>query len=125
MPPADNRILTPEISFEIAKSATVTCRAQPPSWMRLGALLKEAQFIGRPPTSVAGGDCAEGNCFARAGSCGPGSLRLEGVLAFTAPCGGSSGLPNVAACALEPAIAALAADAANNSRRENILVAPE
>src|SRR5262245_22805649 len=125
MPPADRRMLTPEISFEIAKSSTVTWRAQPPFWMRLGALLKEAQSVGRPPTSVAGGVRAKGNCLARAGFCGPGSVRLPGVLALTAPCGGSSGLPNVAACAAEPAMATPAADKANTSRRENMLVAPE
>jgi len=35
-------MLTPEISSEIAKSACVTWRAQPPFWMRFGALLNEA-----------------------------------------------------------------------------------
>src|SRR3954447_22899795 len=120
MPPADSRMLTPEISFEMAKSSTVTCRAQPPFWMRLGALLNEAQSIGKPPTSVAGGVCAEGNCLPSSGFCGPGSVRLPGLLALTAPCGGSSGLPKVAACALEPTMAAPAADMASKSRRENI-----
>jgi len=85
LPPAVRRILTPEISFEIAKSLTVTSRAQPPFWMRFAALLNEAQFIGRPPTSVAGGDWAEGNCFPIAGFCGPGSIRLPGALALIAP----------------------------------------
>jgi hypothetical protein len=36
-------MLTPDISFEIAKSSTVTWRAQPPFWTRFGALLKDAQ----------------------------------------------------------------------------------
>src|SRR5712691_6853447 len=55
MPPAVSRMLTPDISFEIAKSSTVTWRAQPPFWTRFGALLKDAQSIGMPPTSVADG----------------------------------------------------------------------
>src|SRR6478735_6646418 len=92
--------------------------------MRLDALLNEAQFNGRPPTSVAGGDCTSGNCLARSGVCGPGSVRLLGVLALMAPCAGSSGLPKVAACA-EPTMAAPAADSASKSRRENIAVAPQ
>src|SRR6478609_8660477 len=93
--------------------------------MRLGALLNEAQSIGRPPTSVAGGFWTEGNCSPKAGFCGPGSVRLPGLLALIAPCGGSSGLPKVAACAPEPAMAAPAADMASKSRRENILGSPE
>src|SRR5262245_6466503 len=123
MPPADRRMLTPAISFEMAKSATVTWRAQPPFWMRLEAVLNEDQFSGRPPTSVGGGDCTSGNCLARSVFCGPGSVRLLGLLALTAPCAGSSGLPNVAACA-EPTTAA-PADKASMSRRENIVLAPE
>src|ERR1700722_20849615 len=89
-------MLTPDISLEIAKSSTGTWRAQPPFWTRFGALLKEAQSIGVPPTSVAGGNCAEGNCLPMASLCGPGSLRFPGALALTAPCGGRSGLPNEA-----------------------------
>src|SRR5882724_12945868 len=77
MPPAVSRMLTPDISFEIAKSSTVTWRAQPPFWTRFGALLKEAQSIGMPPTSVAGGNCADGNWLPMAGLCGPGSARLR------------------------------------------------
>ena len=50
--------------LEMAKSVCVTWRAQPPFWMRLGALLNDAQSIGMPPTSVAGGVCAEGNWLA-------------------------------------------------------------
>ena len=87
-------MLTPEISSEIAKSACVTWRAQPPFWMRRGALLNEAQNIGMSPTSVAGGENAWGNCEAIAGFCGPGSVKLEGLPSVLIwPCGGSSGLP--------------------------------
>src|SRR5579863_6252998 len=101
MPPAVRRMLTPEISFEIAKSFTVTSRAQPPFWMRLAALLNEAHVIGIPPTSVAGGDCAAGNWLAITGFCGPGSIRFPGPLALIAPCAGSSGLPKEAALAVD------------------------
>src|SRR5882724_8663232 len=121
MPLAVSRMLTPDISFEIAKSSTVTWRAQPPFWTRFGALLKDAQSIGMPPTSVAGGDCADGNCLPIASLCGPGSLRLPGALALTAPCGGWSGLPKEAACAALAVITAPAADTANISRLENML----
>src|SRR5882762_6879742 len=84
--------------------------------MRRGALLKEAQFMGRLPTSVAGGDVDEGNWLAIAWLCGPGSVTLARFFAFIAPCGGASGLPNVAACAVVAVIAAPAAVAANSSR---------
>src|SRR5258708_24572244 len=68
--------------------------------MRFGALLNEAQGNGMLPTSVAGGDCGEGNWLAMAGFCGPGSVMLAGVfLALIAPCGGSSGVPKDWACA--------------------------
>src|SRR6266849_9444463 len=68
--------------------------------MRLDALLNEAQGSGMLPTSVAGGDCGEGNWPARAGFCGPGSVMLAGLpLALMAPCGGRSGLPKDWACA--------------------------
>jgi hypothetical protein len=56
-------MLTPEISLEMAKSATVTCRAHPPFWIRFGALLKEAhgveialREIGCPEPDFAGPD---------------------------------------------------------------------
>src|SRR6266404_3558039 len=62
--------------------------------MRLGALLNDAQGIPMLPTSVAGGDCGEGNWLAITGFCGPGSVILAGLfLALMAPCGGKSGLP--------------------------------
>src|SRR5919204_1986923 len=89
--------------------------------MRFGALLKEAQSIGMPPTSVAGGGFAEGNWLPIASLCGPGSLRFPGALALIAPCGGSSGLPKEAACAAFAVITAPAADTASISRLENIL----
>jgi hypothetical protein len=93
--------------------------------MRLGELLKDAQNIGRSPTSVGGGDCAEGNWLAMAGFCGPGSVTLAGFFALTAPWGGSSGLPNVAgwalaAAAIAPVAMAPVAVAASMSRLENI-----
>src|SRR6201993_5360584 len=121
IPPAVNRMLTPVIVSEIAKSFCVTSRAQPPFWTRFGALLNEAQSIGMPPTSVAGGNCAEGNCLARASLCGPGSLRLPGPLALMAPCGGRSGFPNEAPLAALAVTTAPAADTASTSRLENMI----
>ncbi len=122
MPPAVNRMLTPDILSEIAKSACVTWRAQPPFWIRLGALLNDVQNCGRSPTSVGGGLCAAGNWRARSRFCGPGSAILAGFVALTAPCGGSSGLPKepgraatLAAEAIAPAAAAL-----NMTRLENM-----
>src|SRR6478672_8492467 len=100
-PPAVNRMLTPAIVSEIWKSACVTWRAQPPLWIRFGALLKDAQNCGMSPTSVAGGDDAAGNWSAIAGLCGPGSVRLAGFVALIAPVGGVSGLPNPCARAFE------------------------
>src|SRR6266516_3391739 len=88
--------------------------------MRRGELLKEAQSICRLPTSVGGGDTAEGNRPATAGFCGPGSVTLPGFLALIAPCGGSSGLPQEAARAVAAVIAASAAVAASTSRLEII-----
>src|SRR4029077_890696 len=120
MPPAVSRIFTPEMVFEIGKSACVTCRAQPPSWMRRGALLNEAQICGMLPTSVAGGENAGGNCSLSAGFCGPGSGALAGFLALIAPGGGSSGLPKEAAAAAVVDIAIPAAAVARTSRLENM-----
>src|ERR1700722_9854941 len=124
MPPAVNRMLTPVIVFEIAKSACVTWRAQPPFCTRFGALLNEAQSIGMPPTSVAGGNCAEGNCLPIASLCGPGSLRFPGPLALMAPCAGWSGLPKDAACEVLVVITAPAADTASTSRLDSMLALP-
>src|ERR1700739_3862957 len=101
MATAVSRMLTPEISFEMAKSSTVTWRAQPPFWMRFAALLKEAHVVGMQPTSVAGGDLADGNWLPITGFCGPGSVRFPGPLALIAPCAGSSGLPNAGPLAAE------------------------
>src|ERR1700693_5981293 len=121
MPPAVRRMLTHVIVVEIAKSAWVTWLAQPPFWTRFGALLKEAQSIGMPPTSVAGGNCAEGNWLPIASLCGPGSLRFPGPLALMAPCGGWSGLLKEAARAAVAVITAPAADTASISHLENML----
>src|ERR1700746_4197441 len=65
--------------------------------MRRGALLNDAQVSGMLPVSVAGGENAAGNWSLMAGFCGPGSVTLAGFVAFSAPCGGSSGLPKEAA----------------------------
>src|ERR1700754_1354441 len=98
--------------------------------MRRGALLNDAHVNGMLPTSVGGGENADGNWSLIAGFCGPGSLTLLGFLAFTAPCGGSFGLPKlislftgVAASAVVIVAAVITpptAVAANMSRLENI-----
>src|ERR1700756_4372689 len=106
--------------------------------MRRGALLNDAQVSGMLPTSVAGGENADGNWSLIAGFCGPGSLTLLGFFALIAPCGGSFGLPKLmsaftgvsgigaaSAVAIVAAVAApAAAVAANMSRLEKIIVAP-
>ena len=89
---------------EIAKCACVTWRAQPPFGMRFGALLNDAQNCGRSPTSVGGGDCAEGNWLPNTRFRGPGSLVLAAFLALIAPSGGSSGSPKDAARELVAAV---------------------
>src|SRR5260370_35897622 len=61
--------------------------------MRRGELLNDAQLRGMLPTSVGGGENADGNWSLMAGFCGPGSVMLLGFLALIAPCGGSFGLP--------------------------------
>src|SRR5258708_5088381 len=111
-------MLTPETASEIAKSAWVTARAQPPFWIRFGALLNDPQNSGMSPTSVAGGFWNEGNWLASGGFCGPGSDRPAG-LALTAPCAGESGLPNEAArAAVATAAAPPAPPRARTWRRE-------
>src|ERR1700742_2878314 len=99
--------------------------------MRRGALLNVAQVSGMSPTSVGGGENADGNWSLMAGFCGPGSVTLLGFLALTAPCGGSFGLPKlmslftgVAASAVVIVAAVTTpptAVAANMSRLENIV----
>src|ERR1700730_3820301 len=101
MPPEVRRMLTPAIVSEIWKSYWVTCRAQPPFWIRFAALLNDAQNCCRLLVEVAGGDTAAGNWLAIAGLCGPGSVTLAGFVALIAPCGGVSGLPNPCARAVE------------------------
>src|ERR1700751_4777973 len=88
--------------------------------MRRGEGLNEDQTCGLLPTSVAGGENADWSCLLIAGSCGPGSTALAGFLALIAPCGGSSGLPKVAAAATVVDIAAPAAAVARTSRLENM-----
>src|SRR5258708_31815411 len=53
--------------------------------MRRGALLNVAQVSGMVPTSVGGGENADGNWSLMAGLCGPGSAMLLGFVALTAP----------------------------------------
>src|ERR1700754_3015861 len=99
--------------------------------MRRGALLNDAQVSGMSPTSVGGGENADGNWSLMAGFFGPGSGTLLGFLALIAPCGGSFGLPKlislftgVAASAVVIVAAVTtppAAVAANISRLENIV----
>src|ERR1700758_1127885 len=102
--------------------------------MRRGALLNDAQVSGMSPTSVGGGENADGNWSLIAGFCGPGSLMLRGFLALIAPCGGSFGLPKlislftgvITGSAFAPVIVAAVttpptAVAANMSRLENIV----
>src|SRR5882762_2021222 len=90
--------------------------------MRFAALLNEAQGSGMLPTSVAGGDCGEGNWLASAGLCGPGSVMLRGLLlVLIAPCGGRSGLPKDWACAFAAAATIEpAAVTASRLRRDTI-----
>src|SRR3954469_5373151 len=120
-PPAVSRMLTPAMVSEIWKSACVTCRAQPPFWIRFGALLNDAQNCGRSPTSVAGGDDAAGNWSASTGLCGPGSVTLAGFAALSAPCGGWSGLPNEAVSALAERTEAAASPPTAPSRLRRVV----
>src|SRR5262245_28174442 len=87
--------------------------------MRRGALLNDAQNIGMSPTLVAGGENASGSWDAMAGFCGPGSVKLDGLpVVLILPCGGSSGLPNVAALAAAAVTMVPAAAAASTLRRD-------
>src|SRR5215469_9481538 len=125
MPPAARRMLTPAISVEMAKSDCVTCRPQPPSWMRLGARLNEAQNSGMLPTSVGGGLRNDGIVLASVGSCGPGIESASGFVTFTAPCGGKSGFPNDAARAIVAATdAPPIAELARTVRRDRRFIDP-
>src|SRR4029077_2998715 len=124
MPPAVSRMFTPLMVLEIAKSAWVTWRAQPPSWMRRCTVLNEDQICGMPPTSVGGGENADCNWSQIAGSCGPGSVMLAGFLALIAPSAGWSGLPKEPALAADTVITAPIADAANTSRLEYMVAVP-
>src|SRR5258708_14186813 len=77
-----------------------------------------------PLTSVAGGSWNDGNWFASAGFCGPGSSRLVRLLPLTLPSGGESGLPNEAADAAAdtPRAAAEAAAPSRISRRDKLVM---
>src|SRR5690242_17567471 len=119
-PPGPRRMLTPAMVVEILKSSWVICRAQPPSWIRFGDRLNDAQNRGMPLTSVAGGLRHAGSLPARLGSCGPGSLSAFEFVTLTAPSAGWSGLPNDAAFAAEAAATtAPAPPTASKLRREN------
>src|SRR5437879_8378070 len=85
------------------------------------------------PTSVGGGENADGNWSLMAGFCGPGSVMLLGLMALIAPCGGSSGLPKQIAAFSGAAVAAVmvaavttppTAVAANTSRLDIMLSTP-
>src|SRR6267154_1005622 len=77
-----------------------------------------------PLTSVAGGSWNDGNWFASAGFCGPGSSRLVRLLPLILPSAGESGLPNVAADAAPdtPRAAAEAAAPSKISRRDKLFI---
>src|ERR1700756_5418140 len=79
--------------------------------MRRGALLNDAQLSGMLPTSVGGGENADGNWSRMAGFCGPGSMALLGWTPLMAPCGGSSGLPKAIGAFSGAALAAFMAAA--------------
>src|SRR5258707_525660 len=73
-----------------------------------------------PLTSVGGGFCIDGNCWARSGFCGPGSSRLVGLFPLILPSAGLSGLPNEAAFAEEAAMPSAVADAAALARNSRL-----
>jgi len=80
------------------------------------------------PTSVGGGENADGNWSLISRLCGPGLVMLLGFVALTAPWGGSSGLPKETAAFSGAAVAAVATPAAavvaNTSRLDIILATP-
>jgi len=80
------------------------------------------------PTSVGGGENADGNWSLMAGFCGPGSVMLLGFVALIAPWGGSSGLPKetagfsgAAAAAVAAAVTTPAATVVDNASRLDII----
>src|SRR5258708_12947343 len=96
--------------------------------MRRGALLNVAQLSGMVPTSVGGGENADGNWSLMAGFCGPGSVMLRGFVALIAPWGGSSGLPKEPAAFSGAAAAAVTTPATMvfvNPSRPDIIPAPQ
>jgi hypothetical protein len=81
------------------------------------------------PTSVGGGENADGNWSLMAGFCGPGSVVLRRFVALIAPCGGSSGLPKeiaafsgAGAAAVAAAVATPAAAVVANTSRLDIII---
>ena len=88
--------------------------------MRRGAKLNEAQNTGMLPTSVGGGSRKAGIVSASPVSCGPGIVSVLGLVTLTAPCGGRSGLPKLAArTTVAPIAAPPAAVAASTPRRDS------
>jgi hypothetical protein len=89
-------MFTPANSSEIAKSAWVTSRAQPPRCWRRGEMLNEDQKNGWVLTSVAGAVITLGNWLSSTGFRGPAIFALAGSPAvFSMPSGGRSGFPKV------------------------------
>src|ERR1700739_580227 len=124
MPPAPRRMLTPDSDSEMAKSACVTSRAQPPLWTRLWALLNDAQNCCMPLMSVGGGSWDVGNWLGGPGFFGPGALNAPGVVLIL-PSGGLSGFPKtrvVWAAAAPAAATPPSAVAAKIESRERMLI---
>jgi hypothetical protein len=89
-------MFTPEISSEIAKSACVTSRAQPPACWRRGAMLNEDQKKGCVLTSVPGAVSTFGNWLSSTGFRGPVILvAAASPTTFCMPSWGRSGFPKV------------------------------
>src|SRR6202050_2109313 len=96
MPPGSRYMFTPETSSEIAKSACVTSRAQPPACWRRGEVLNEDQKNGCVLTSVAGALIWLGNWLSITGFCGPVIFAPAGSPAVVCmPSWGRSGFPKV------------------------------
>jgi hypothetical protein len=87
-------MFTPAISSEIAKSACVTSRAQPPRCWRRGEMLNEDQKNGWVLMSVARAVRALGNWLSSTGFRGPVIVVLAGSpVVFTMPSGGKIRIP--------------------------------
>ena len=89
-------MFTPANSSEIAKSACVTSRAQPPRCWRRGEMLNEDQKNGCVLTSVPGAVITLGNWLSSTGFRGPVIVALAGSpVVVSMPSGGRSGFPKV------------------------------